>query len=160
MNSFWSDIRIIPKPAWVVAGLLTALVVLPLLIGPMRFDQEMRSWPLIAKIGLIGVVPVFIVSYAMLVGFIYADAKRRRMRHVMWAWLAMVPYFLGVILYFILRDPLPEACPGCGKDVPPAFAFCPGCGASIHPVCSRCGKPLKREWANCPHCGNLIVQAV
>ena len=43
-------------------------------------------------------------------GFIYADAKRRRMRHVMWAWLALVPYFIGVILYFILRDPLPTPC--------------------------------------------------
>jgi predicted amidophosphoribosyltransferase len=105
-------------------------------------------------------VPIVVIAYSMLVGFIYADAKRRRMRHVMWAWLALVPYFVGVILYFILRDPLPANCPQCGTDVPQAFAFCPGCGASVHPVCPQCGKSLQREWMNCPHCGNRVVQAV
>jgi len=160
MNSFWAKIRIIPRPAWMVAGLLTVLIVLPLLLGPMRYDDEMRNWPLIGKVGLIAVVPVFVVAYSMLVGFVYADAKRRRMRHVMWAWLALVPYFIGVILYFILRDPLPTICAQCGTDVPQAFAFCPGCGISVHPVCSQCGKPLQREWMNCPHCGNRVVQAV
>jgi hypothetical protein len=160
MNSFWASVRIIPKPAWLVAGLLTVLIVLPLLLGPMRYDDEIRSWPLIGRVGLIAVVPIVVIAYSMLVGFIYADAKRRRMRHVMWAWLALVPYFVGVILYFILRDPLPASCPQCGTDVPQAFAFCPGCGASVHPVCPQCGKSLQREWMNCPHCGNRVVQAV
>jgi len=160
MNSFWASVRIIPKPAWLVAGLLTVLIVLPLLLGPMRYDDEIRSWPLIGRVGLIAVVPIVVIAYSMLVGFIYADAKRRRMRHVMWAWLALVPYFVGVILYFILRDPLPANCPQCGTDVPQAFAFCPGCGASVHPVCPQCGKSLQREWMNCPHCGNRVVQAV
>jgi hypothetical protein len=160
MNSFWASVRIIPKPAWLVAGLLTVLIVLPLLLGPMRYDDEIRSWPLIGRVGLIAVVPIVVIAYSMLVGFIYADAKRRRMRHVMWAWLALVPYFVGVILYFILRDPLPASCPQCGTDVPQAFAFCPGCGASVHPVCPQCGKSLQREWMNCPHCGNRIVRAV
>jgi hypothetical protein len=160
MNSFWANIRIIPRPAWLVAGLLIVLMVMPLVLGPMRYDHEMQNWPLIAKVGLIAVVPVFVITYSMLVGFIYADAKRRRMRHVLWAWLALVPYFIGVILYFILRDPLPASCAQCGTDVPQAFAFCPGCGASVHPVCSQCGKSLQREWLNCPHCGNRIAQAV
>ena len=160
MNSFWASVRIIPKPAWLVAGLLSVLIVLPLLLGPMRYDDEIRSWPLIGRVGLIAVVPIVVIAYSMLVGFIYADAKRRRMRHVMWAWLALVPYFVGVILYFILRDPLPASCPQCGTDVPQAFAFCPGCGASVHPVCPQCGKSLQREWMNCPHCGNRVVRAV
>jgi hypothetical protein len=116
----------------------------------------MRAWPLAAKLGMISIVPVFILAYSALVGFIYVDAKRRRMRHVMWAWLALVPYFVGVILYFILRDPLPAPCPHCGTDVPQAFAFCPGCGASIHPTCSQCGKSLQKEWVNCPYCGTRV----
>jgi len=123
----------------------------------MQFDREMREWPLLAKVGLVSVLPVVILAYSALVGFIYADAKRRRMRHVMWAWLALVPYFVGVILYFILRDPLPTPCPHCGLDVGPAFAFCPGCGAPIHPICSHCGKSLRPEWSNCPHCGTRMV---
>ena len=76
------------------------------------------------------------------------------------AWLALVPYFVGVILYFILRNPLRNPlrtpCPNCATDVPVAFAFCPGCGASVHPTCSNCGKPMERSWANCPNCGLRI----
>ncbi len=157
MSTFWTNIRIVPRPAWIVAGLLTVLTVLPLLLGPMRYEEEMRSWPLVAKVGLIAVVPIFILSYSLLVGFIYVDARRRRMRHVMWAWLALVPYFVGVILYFILRDPLPTHCPQCGKDVPQAFSFCAGCGMRVHPVCPQCGKGLQMEWTNCPHCGTRVA---
>ena len=157
MSSFWARLRLIPRPAWITGILLSVLLVLPLVIGPMRFDPEMGAWPWPAKAGLVAVVPAFILIWSALVGFIYADAKRRRMRHVMWAWLAMVPYFIGVILYFILRDPLPTPCRRCGTEVPPAFAFCPGCGASIHPICSQCGKSLQPEWANCPHCGTRLA---
>ncbi|MFH1573070.1 MAG: zinc ribbon domain-containing protein [Acidobacteriota bacterium] len=153
MSSFKETLRTIPRSAWTVGVLLSLLLVLPLLLGPMRFDSEMLSWPTEAKVGLISGVPVLIVGYSLLVGFIYADAKRRRMRHVMWAWLALVPYFVGVILYFILRDPLPTPCPRCGTHVPRAFAFCQGCGAAVHPTCPQCGKQLESEWQNCPHCG-------
>jgi RNA polymerase subunit RPABC4/transcription elongation factor Spt4 len=125
----------------------------------MRYDHEMRTWPLAARLGMISIIPVFILAYSALVGFIYADAKRRRMRHVMWAWLALVPYFVGVILYFILRDPLPLPCSSCGMEVPQAFAFCPGCGASIHPTCSQCGKSLQKGWANCPYCGTRVTSS-
>jgi hypothetical protein len=153
MSSITAKLRIIPRPAWIVGCLLGVMVVVPLWLGPMSFDRELRAWPLVAKVGLLSLPPVFILAYSLLVGFIYADAKRRRMRHVMWAWLALVPYFIGVILYFILRDPLPTPCPQCSKDVPQAFAFCPACGTSVHPTCSQCGKPVRPEWVNCPHCG-------
>jgi DNA-directed RNA polymerase subunit RPC12/RpoP len=75
----------------------------------------------------------------------------------MWAWLSVVPYFVGVILYFILRDPLPTPCPRCRTEVPQAFAFCPACGTSVHPICAQCGQSLQPEWVNCPHCGGRIL---
>jgi hypothetical protein len=81
MNSFWAKLRLIPRPAWITGCLLPVVLVLPLVLGPMQYDREMHAWPLVAKVGLISIVPVFIVVYSALVGFIYADAKRRRMRH-------------------------------------------------------------------------------
>jgi RNA polymerase subunit RPABC4/transcription elongation factor Spt4 len=157
MSSFWARLQLIPGAAWITGCLLPVVLVLPLALGPMRMDPEMREWPLLAKVGMLAIIPAFILGYSALVGFIYADAKRRRMRHVMWAWLALVPYFVGVILYFILRDPLPAPCHRCGMEVPQTFAFCPGCGASIHPICSQCGKSLQPEWSNCPHCGTQLA---
>jgi len=157
MNTFGDRLKSIPSPAWVTGFLLAVPVTLALALGPMRLDHEMRSWPAIARIGLLTLPASFMFAYSLLVGFIYADARRRGMRHVMWAWLSVVPYFVGVILYFILRDPLPTPCPTCRMDVPHTFAFCPGCGASIHPVCGQCGKSLQCEWLNCPHCGTRIA---
>jgi hypothetical protein len=122
-------------------------------LGPLRHDAEMVAWHPAAKVAFAIFPALLLFAYALLVGFIYADAKRRGMRHVMWAWLAVVPYFVGVILYFIMRDPLPTSCPVCRTDVPQAFAYCPCCGTTVHPTCSNCGKQVKREWANCPHCG-------
>ncbi len=153
MSSWGKRLQMIPRPAWYFGILLSVLLVLPLWFGPMRIENDLRTLAPPLKVALVAVVPVLTIGYSLLVGFIYADAKRRRMRHVMWAWLALVPYFVGVILYFILRDPLPTPCPRCGADVPRAFAFCPACGASVHPTCSQCGKPLQNEWMNCPHCG-------
>jgi hypothetical protein len=157
MSTFGERLKTVPATAWVTGILLSVLMVLPIILVPMRADPEMREWPAIQKVALLSIVPIFLMVCAGLVGFIYADARRRRMRHVLWAWLAVVPYFIGVILYFILRDPLPTPCPTCRTEVPRAFAFCPGCGASIHPVCTQCGKALQREWLNCPHCGLRIT---
>jgi RNA polymerase subunit RPABC4/transcription elongation factor Spt4 len=159
MSFIAEKLRIIPRPAWIVGCVLTVALALPLWLGPMRLDPQMRSWPLLAKVGFIAVVPLCIMAYSLLVGFIYADAKRRQMRHVMWTWLALVPYFVGVIVYFIMRDPLPTPCPKCGSEVPKAFAFCPECGTAVHPTCSQCGKLLRHEWANCPYCGAVVLSS-
>ncbi len=159
MSSFEERLGIVPLPAWITGVVLAALVTLPLALGPMRFDHEMSQWPVIAKVGMLALPPVFIIAYAGLIGFIYADAKRRRMRHVLWAWLALVPYFIGVILYFILRDPMPTQCPHCGAAVPRNHAYCQGCGASVHPTCPKCGKSVDLEWQNCPQCGTRIAPA-
>jgi hypothetical protein len=160
MRSFGARLRLIPGAALITGILMSVMLILPIVLGPMRLDPEMVRWPPIAKVALITFAPLSILIYAGLVGFIYADAKRRRMRHVLWAWLAVVPYFIGVILYFILRAPLPTPCRNCGTEVPQAFAFCPGSGASIHPICAQCGKPLQQGWTNCPHCGLRVIQPV
>jgi RNA polymerase subunit RPABC4/transcription elongation factor Spt4 len=153
MSDFGQRLKMVPTPAWMVGVLLTILILPALVFGPLRMDPEVRSWPVALKAALAVLSCLFVIVYPALVGFIYADARRRRMRHVLWAWLALVPYFIGVIVYFIMRDPLPTPCPHCGTDVPRTYPFCPGCGTSIHPVCSRCGKILQRDWMNCPHCG-------
>lgn len=159
MSTKTNSVDVIPRTAWIIAGTLAALVIAGLWYGPMQHEREVREWPLELR-ALLLVLPAMLVGgYALLVGFIYGDAKRRHMRHVMWAWLAMVPYFLGVIPYFILRDPLPTPCPKCSNEVPHNFSFCPICGTAVHPFCSQCGKQVEGGWANCPHCGTSLPKS-
>ncbi len=50
-------------------------------------------------------MPLFVL--VLLIGYVYADAKRRGMRYVMWTLLAIfIPNAIGIILYFVMRDPL------------------------------------------------------
>jgi hypothetical protein len=154
MSRFGDGLRIIRPPAWIVA------IVLYLGIGNLAYfvllptDPEMSRWSVLEKAafsyGVFIVLPVMV----LLVGYVYADAKRRGMRYVMWTWLAaLVPNAIGVILYFILREPLPKPCPRCATMVQSSFAFCPSCGTAMQPTCPQCGKGLDPRWTHCPHCG-------
>lgn len=146
--------QVIPPTAKIIAALMFVCMATFIWFVPLRHDDEMLGWPLIGKMAFVCFVSSMLAIYALLVGFVYGDAKQRRMRHVMWAWLAaLVPNAVGIILYFILRDPPPRPCPKCAQPVPASFVFCPHCGTALAPRCSNCGKPMEREWTHCAHCG-------
>ena len=157
MNTFGARLRIIPRTAWFIAVLVYVGFVLFALSIPMRHDPEMRHWPLAAKAAFAVFIPLFLSVYVLLVGFVYGDAKRRGMRYVMWTWLAvLVPNAIGIILYFLLRDPLPQPCPSCQTVLPARFTFCPHCGTAVSPTCPHCGKSVERNWLNCAYCGTKL----
>src|SRR5215471_13912190 len=104
---------------------------------------------------------LFVVACVALIGYICGDAKRRQMRYVLWTLLAIVtPSAIGIILYFILRDPLPKPCSRCGHIEKAKFPFCPQCGILLHPACPKCGKALEPTWANCAFCGQQLPESV
>jgi RNA polymerase subunit RPABC4/transcription elongation factor Spt4 len=160
MSRFADGLRIIRPPAWITA------IVFYLFMSNLAFfvllptDKEMKNWPVIAQIAFAYGVFLILPAMVLLVGYVYADAKRRSMRYVMWTWLAtLVPDGIGIILYFILRDPLPKPCPRCATPVRSSFVFCPNCGAAMQPTCPQCGRAVDVGWSHCPHCGsNLPTQ--
>ena len=157
MNTFGARLRIIPRPAWFVAALIYVCMVSFIVMVPMRHDPEMGKWPIWLKSIFVFVLPSFLFVYVLLIGFVHADAKRRGMRYVMWTWLAaLVPNAIGIILYFLLRDPLPAPCPKCGDVALGVFAFCPRCGAVLKPACSQCHRAVERGWTHCAYCGSTL----
>lgn len=154
--SFRKELRVIPRAARITAlffylGLATVLYfVIPI-------GSDTAYWPWLGQLAFIFLLPLIFFLLIPLYGYIYGDAKRRGMRYVMWTLLAIfVPDFIGVILYFILRDPLPIDCPGCHGIVPSKFTFCPHCGNALRPYCSQCGKSVERNWMNCAYCGKKL----
>jgi hypothetical protein len=148
--------RVIPVPAWMIAGSLIVLGVL--CIGFFAVlqnrDPDPFPWPFLFPMIL---VPPFLAGYVLVAGYIYGDARRRGMRHVMWTLLAIfVPNAIGILLYFILRDPMPVYCSRCGHRMNAGFAFCPGCGSNILPACPACGKTLQAGWSHCASCGARV----
>ena len=157
MSGFRNELRVIPRIAWIIGWAiylaLSTLVFTVLLPG----DREMRMWPPIGKLLFSFGIPLVLLASVLFAGYIYGDAKRRGMRYVMWTLLAIfIPDGIGIILYFILRSPMPKACPGCAQQVPAGFTFCPHCGTALQPTCPNCGRGVERGWANCPACGTKL----
>lgn len=124
----------------VVPRLAMVLATLAIPIWAVYFaSSEGRS--LLASKGFLSAMPdvlgfgltfgVFTAAFFLAVGFVYGDAKRRDMPA--WAWsiaVALIPNFIGFILYFLFRKPLLEPCTSCGNPVRFKEAFCSYCGCS------------------------------
>ena len=107
---------------------------------------------------LLGVlVGAVLVAYFVLIGYVSRDAGRRGMNRVLWTAIAiLVPNGLGIVLYFVLRQPLATRCPACGAAVQPAFHYCPRCSTKLHPSCPHCQREVQIGDKFCPYCGGAL----
>ena len=145
--------RVIPSCGWVAAGIVFLLFFLLLSIILTQADDMPVPVRLIISI----LLPLMLAGYTLLIGYVNGDARRRGMRYVMWTLLAIFLFNgIGIILYFILRDPLLAYCPRCGAGVQPSHAFCPRCGAGVQPACRACHRTVQTGWTNCAWCGNQL----
>jgi RNA polymerase subunit RPABC4/transcription elongation factor Spt4 len=158
--SLQNEMRVIPIVAKVLAFLAYIGIAIGLIAIAIPQARETSALPKGSQIAL-GIFAAAIPAiYILLLGYIYGDARRRRMRYIIWTLLAIfIPNAIGVILYFILRDPLPVFCPRCGASVKSAFTFCPQCATSLRPVCVQCGRAVEWNWAHCPSCGTATAAA-
>lgn len=151
MKFFLNELRIIPKLVWPLA----------LLIGfgmPLMFFGMPRAPHLgRVEIGFIFWGMFFLFAWVVLIGYIFADARRRGMRYIMWTLLTIfIPYGIGAILFFVLRDPMLVSCPKCGARGRTVFVFCPQCGAELAPSCPACKRAVEPDWVRCAYCGKEI----
>ncbi len=160
-TTFQAELRVIPRwLIWTLVAMYIAAVVAVVCLG--IFAPEMlhtfQGAPPARKV-LVGLVivtltMVLLSAIVLLYGYIGADAKRRGMSPVLWVLVALlVPYLIGVILYFVVREPLHLSCPQCGRTVNPHFNFCPGCQFNLRPACPQCRRAVRADDRFCPQCG-------
>ncbi len=157
MSRFREETQLIPRTAWAVACVVWLGFFLLMMLLPFQQDPEIRHWPLAGKlaISVLPGIPMFVL--VLLIGYVYADAKRRGMRYVMWTLLAIfIPNAIGIILYFILRDPLLVPCPQCGTMLRQGYAFCPKCGGAVAHACPQCRRAVEPGWSHCASCGAAL----
>jgi len=154
MSRLREEMQVIPRGAWVIAVLsYLAFVTLAFYVF-IPNDPNFIWWPGWALPLFAAIIPLFFGVYVLLGGYVYGDARRRGMRHVMWTLLAMlIPSAIGFILYFILREPLLRGCPGCGTMVGQGFAFCSKCGKALAHACPGCRAAVQPGWSHCTKCG-------
>ena len=145
--------RVIPFGCWVAAGIVFLLAFVGFTLVFMgEHDVPVPIWLIIPIL-----IPLLLAGYTLLIGYVYGDARRRGMRYVMWTLLAIFLFNgIGIILYFILREPLLVYCSRCGAGVQPSHAFCPRCGGGVQPACQACHRILQPGWTHCAWCGNQL----
>ncbi len=149
-----AEIRIVPLWAWVLAGIVfvVAQVFFNAVLG--RHSGAPPAWGRALMglgAGLVG------ACYLLLIGYINRDAKRRGMSPTLWTIVAIfIPNALGIILYFLLRQPLRGACPQCGFAVQTGFNFCPRCSHKLSPNCPQCQRLVGVNDVYCPYCGTSL----
>jgi hypothetical protein len=146
--------NVIPVAGWILAAVALPLLSFVIAVSTRHHSIEARLFfPIFVGVAVAGNI--------LAIGYVYGDAKRRGMRYVMWTLLATFLFWgIGIILYFILREPLMGFCSKCGSPASGAFAFCPHCGAGLRPSCPACHRPIEGPWSHCAWCGTPVGQPV
>jgi hypothetical protein len=173
---FWNELRIIPR--WLF-GLVAVLYVLALVIaltinmaqshnpnGNDMFPPELRDNPALAQLALSGLITLVTLCFAFfifMIAYVNRDASRRGMNSALWTILVIVflPTWglIGLVIYLLMREPLPYPCPECATTVNARFNFCPNCKCNLHPACPQWKREVGELDKFCPHCGNDLKAA-
>ena len=171
---FWSEFRIIPRGLIVLVILLfLAAQVIAYFVnmseannGGTIFPPELKNDPALASLALAGIVTAASLGLAAIifwVAYVNRDAKRRGMNAALWTILVIILLpawgFIGFVIYFLMREPLPYACPQCASIVGARFNFCPNCKCNLHPSCPQCKHEVEETDKFCPNCGNDLAAA-
>ena len=157
MSRFREELRVIPRAGWVIAVLVYLLMATVMYIFVVA-KGEAENWPAWGRLALVLLAPLPLGVLALLIAYVNGDAPRRGMRRALWTLVAIiVPDGIGIILYFLIRDPLLVPCPKCGFKARRRFAFCPRCGTNLAPCCPQCKRAVETDWANCAYCGTALL---
>lgn len=157
-SQFRREFAIIPAPARIVSVVVFGLVWIAMAVVAPHFDKGLppQGWWMLISFVISSILGVII----LMIGYVYADSKRRGMNALLWTLLVIVvPKALGFIAYFLLRKPLMVTCPNCSSVIGSDFRFCPKCGYSISPTCPHCGRGISRDYVCCPYCGKPVQSA-
>jgi hypothetical protein len=171
---FWNELRIIPRWLSVVVTVLYVLALVFALTvnmaqrnnpnGNDMFPPELRNNPALAQLalsGLVTLIALFCTSFVFMIAYVNRDASRRGMNSALWTILVIVflPTWglIGLVIYLLMREPLPYPCPECATTVNARFNFCPNCKCNLHPACPQCKREVGELDKFCPHCGNDLA---
>jgi RNA polymerase subunit RPABC4/transcription elongation factor Spt4/putative effector of murein hydrolase LrgA (UPF0299 family) len=158
MSRFSEEVRIISPIAWVSALLVAILIFSCLFFVAIPHDPKLSKWPVAGAVAFSTWPSLLLFCVVAMAGYINADARRRGMRYVVWTLAALfLPNTIGIILYFILRDPVVAVCPKCGAQGRVNFTFCPQCGTQLTRACVVCKRAAEPGWSSCPYCGGGFV---
>lgn len=166
---FGDEFRIIPR--WltvtvVILWLIALGIAIPVNLaqrynpyGNDMFPPDLRDHPVWASFALAGIVTgvsLVMATFIFMVAYVNRDASRRGMNAALWTILILIflPTWglIGLVIYFLMREPLPYPCPQCSASVSARFNFCPNCKCNLQPSCPQCKREVAELDKFCPYC--------
>jgi hypothetical protein len=115
----------------------------------------------LALAGIITMASIFFAAFIFLTAYVNRDAARRGMNSFLWTILILIflPTWglIGLVIYFLMREPLPYPCPQCSASVSARFNFCPNCKCNLQPSCPQCKREVAELDKFCPYCGTDLA---
>ena len=71
--------------------------------------------------------------------------------------VGMTVFQTSIILFFLLRSPLPVRCPGCQASAAPGAHYCPRCARPLVRSCPSCREAVGADDVYCTRCGNALA---
>jgi double zinc ribbon protein len=99
-----------------------------------------------------------LASYILLVGYVSRDVKRRNMSAKVWMLIILLLPGNGAVVYFLLRQPIQMACPGCHSQINSSYNFCPQCHYQLAPTCGICHRSVRTTDIFCTQCGHDLAE--
>jgi RNA polymerase subunit RPABC4/transcription elongation factor Spt4 len=172
---FRDELRIIPKwLVWLCMFLWIVAIVIGMSVNVHLARTGQSPFPgdgtipdlgesCAALAGVITAAALVVSIMLFMLGYVYRDAKRRGMNAALWTLLVLIlsgGYFLiGLIIYLLVREPLPYTCPQCAATVNARFNFCPSCKYNLHPACPQCQREVDDTDKFCPYCATELTPA-
>jgi hypothetical protein len=125
-------LSIVPKAVQLWASVFVGCA---LLIGLVAGYKTANHGALLRTMSAYGsaalVLGIVLAIWLLCLGFVFADARRRDMRSILWVLVAaLFPHLLGFLLYFVMRHPIAATCTHCGMTVSNHQRFCSWCGTA------------------------------
>ncbi len=127
-------------------------------LGPFGSPSDRHIFPLAILMFAAAFVSLMFMVVIAASRFVYVDARRRGMNPVLWTLVVIfVPYFVGLVVYLVVRSPLPLHCQFCNAIVNQNMSFCPQCGTVLKKQCANCLVSLEVSDRFCSNCGSVVA---
>lgn len=143
---------------WSITSLMTVLFgsVFFILFYTM-IKENMFEAPL--AIVLITIIVAIVLVFSSISYFVYKDAPNHGLEPWLWMTIATyVPNFIGLIVYFIMRNNKKKVCGKCSNAFSKELKTCPYCGHDHRLLCPQCKGEVEDDWRVCPHCKEHLPQ--
>jgi hypothetical protein len=145
-------------PVWSIVAAAVAFALVEYYVWMVLPAQQHHQTPLGFKIYFNLSWGMLAALYFLMVGYISRDAPQRAMSARFWIVICFImPGGIGMVLYFLLRQPEVSRCPACSTEVQSDFHFCPQCNFQLTASCGHCFRTVRTTDQFCTQCGHELA---